>query len=289
MGVCFPTKVNEVAFLLTRRQQIEMMFIELVLAGLGIGTFIGVSGVGGGSLMTPILILIMGVNPLVAVGTDLLYSVPTKIFGAVLHAKQQTLDWRVVRCLLYGGLPGVVAGIVLLWVLRHSVDMQALSVWVKRGVGIALIVSAVSLVYSVLRYRNTAQHALHQADGAALVPLPDNRKPELIASGAVVGFFVALTSIGSGAITLPLLLLIAPFIGLRRLVGSDIAFAAFLIPVAAFGHIALNDVNYPVAAALLVGSLPGIFIGSRLCKKLPELVLRPAVAMVLVFAASRLV
>jgi uncharacterized membrane protein YfcA len=195
----------------------------------------------------------------------------------------------VVRCLLYGGLPGVVAGIALLWVLRHSVDMQALSVWVKRGVGIALIVSAVALVFSVLKYRNTAQQAQLGAQDAGLVPLPENRKPALIASGAVVGFFVALTSIGSGAITLPLLLLIAPFIGLRRLVGSDIAFAAFLIPVAAFGHMALKDVNYPVAGALLLGSLPGIYMGSRLCKKLPELWLRPAVAMVLVFAASRLV
>jgi uncharacterized membrane protein YfcA len=266
-----------------------MMFIELVTAGLVIGTFIGVSGVGGGSLMTPILILIMGVNPLVAVGTDLLYSVPTKIFGAVLHARQGTLDWRVVRSLLYGGLPGVLAGIVLLWVLRHTVDMHALSVWVKRGVGIALIISAGSLVYSVLKYRNTAQRAQQGAQEAGLVPLPANRKPALIASGALVGFFVALTSIGSGSITLPLLLLITPFVPLRRLVGSDIAFAAFLIPVAAFGHVALNDVNYPVAAALLIGSLPGIYLGSRLCRKLPELWLRPAVAMVLVFAASRLV
>ena len=266
----------------------QMMFIELVMAGLLIGTFIGVSGVGGGSLMTPILILIMGVNPLVAVGTDLLYSVPTKILGAALHARQGTLDWRVVRCLLYGGLPGVIAGIALLWVLRHSVDMQALSVWVKRGVGIALIVSAVSLVYSVLRYQITTQPKQQRAE-VEILPVAGNRKRALIASGAVVGFFVALTSIGSGSITLPLLLLIAPFVGLRRLVGSDIAFAAFLIPVAAFGHIALKDVNYPVAAALLLGSLPGIYLGSRLCKRLPELWLRPAVAMVLVFAASRLV
>ncbi|HLI94915.1 MAG TPA: sulfite exporter TauE/SafE family protein [Candidatus Baltobacteraceae bacterium] len=268
-----------------------MMFIELVVAGLAIGTFIGVSGVGGGSLMTPMLILIMGVNPLVAVGTDLLYSVPTKIFGAILHARQRTLEWRVVRNLVYGGLPGVLAGIALLWVLRHSIDMQLLSVWVKRGVGIALIVSAISLVYSILKLRNAAQQAQPQpslVEGATL-PLSGGRERALIACGAVVGFFVALTSIGSGSITLPLLLLIAPFIGLRRLVGSDIAFAAFLIPIAAFGHIALKDVNYSVAGALLLGSLPGIYIGSRLCKKLPELWLRPAVAMVLVFAASRLV
>lgn len=262
-----------------------MMFTELVLAGLVIGVFIGVSGVGGGSIMTPVLMLVLGVNPLVAVGTDLLYSVPTKIFGAFLHAKQRTMDWRVVRALLLGGVPGVIAGVIVLYILRHTVDIRVLNAFVKRGVGIALIISAVSLVYGALMYRKAAV----VPTGDTADSLTNRRTPALAASGAVVGFFVALTSIGSGAITMPLLLLIAPFIGLRRLVGSDIAFAAFLIPVAAFGHITLGDVNYGIAGSLLLGSLPGVFIGSRVCKNLPEIWLRPAVAMVLVVAGSRLI
>lgn len=262
-----------------------MMFTELVLAGLVIGMFIGVSGVGGGSIMTPVLMLLLGVNPLVAVGTDLLYSVPTKIFGAFLHAKQRTLDWRIVRGLLYGGVPGVLAGVIVLYVLRHTLDTQVLNTIVKRGVGIALIISSISLVYGALMYRKADAQG-QQADTSDLTR---RRTPALALSGAVVGFFVALTSIGSGAITMPLLLLIAPFVGLRRLVGSDIAFAAFLIPVAAFGHVALGDVNYGVAFSLLIGSLPGVFIGSRLCRNLSEMWLRPAVALVLVIAGTRLI
>lgn len=104
-----------------------------------------------------------------------------------------------------------------------------------------------------------------------------------------MGFFVAVTSIGSGAMTMPLLLLIVPFVGIRNLVGSDIAYAAFLIPLAAFGQIALGNVNYSIVFALLAGSLPGVYIGSRLCKYLPEVWLRPAVATVLVIAGWRLI
>ena len=260
-----------------------MMFTELVLAGLVIGIFVGVSGVGGGSIMTPVLMLVLGVNPLVAVGTDLLYSVPTKIFGAFLHAKQRTMDWRVVRALLFGGIPGVLAGVAALYVLRHTVDVRALNEFVKHAVGVALIVSAGSLVYGLFKARNATRDVV-----SVETPI-ERRRPALFAAGAVVGFFVALTSIGSGAITMPLLLLIVPFIGVRRLVGSDIAFAAFLIPVAALGHITLGDVNYGVAASLLIGSLPGVFIGSRLCKNLSEVWLRPAVAMVLVVAGTRLI
>src|SRR5579883_2363161 len=110
------------------------MFVELVLAGLVIGTFIGVSGVGGGSIMTPVLMLLLGVNPLVAVGTDLLYSVPTKIFGALLHSRQRTMDWRVIKGLLWGGIPGVVLGVALLYVLRHTMDVTTLNALVKRSV-----------------------------------------------------------------------------------------------------------------------------------------------------------
>src|ERR1700737_4521241 len=123
------------------------MNYELVGIGLLIGTFVGISGVGGGSVMTPLLILVLGINPLIAVGTDLLYSVPTKILGAFVHGKQKTIDWTLVRWLLTGGLPGVVLGITLLIVLRHYADFQTVSILVKRAVGFALFASAGTLIY----------------------------------------------------------------------------------------------------------------------------------------------
>jgi len=261
-----------------------MTILELVLIGLLVGAFVGISGVGGGSIMTPVLILVAGINPLVAVGTDLLYSVPTKIFGAFLHSRQQTLDWRIVRALLWGGIPGAIAGVALLHVLRRTVDLGALNAIVKHSVGVALFVAAASLLYSLIVSHKTGrlQTASHTSAGG-------DRTIWLVAAGATVGFFVSLTSIGSGSMTLPLLLLLAPVVGIRRLIGTDIAFAAFLIPVAAFGHATLGDINYRVALALLAGSLPGVFIGSRLCKYLSEVWLRPAIATVLVIAGSRLI
>jgi uncharacterized membrane protein YfcA len=258
------------------------MNAELVVIGLIIGTFIGISGVGGGSIMTPVLILVLGINPLVAVGTDLLYSVPTKILGAVMHARQQTIDWRIVRALLIGGIPGVILGLVLVLVLRHAMDLAALTVIVKRMVAVALFISAFSLMYSLI-IRRAIVPVEETAD------LLDRRRTLLMtAGGALIGLFVALTSIGSGAMTLPMLFLLVPFVGIRKLVGTDIVFAAFLIPLAAAGHWSVGDVNLPVAFSLLAGSLPGVYIGSKLCKVLPEVWLRPALATVLVIAGTRL-
>jgi uncharacterized membrane protein YfcA len=259
--------------------------VELVLIGLVIGIFIGVSGVGGGSIMTPVLILVLGINPLVAVGTDLLYSVPTKILASFVHARQRTIEWRVVWPLLRGGIPGVVIGVLLLVTARHYFDFQTVTSWVKMGVGIALFICAAALLYSLL-LRRAAQNSGEEYSFPADVR---GTHAKLTAAGAGVGFFVAVTSVGSGAMTLPLLFLIVPFVGVRRLVGSDIVFAAFLIPAAAFGHATLGDINYRVALTLLVGSLPGAYIGSKLCNVLSEVWLRPMVAAILIIAGSRLV
>ncbi|HET9393827.1 MAG TPA: sulfite exporter TauE/SafE family protein [Candidatus Rubrimentiphilum sp.] len=261
------------------------MNIELVLIGLIIGMFIGISGVGGGSIMTPVLILVLGINPLVAVGTDLLYSVPTKILAAFVHARQRTIEWRIVWALLWGGIPGVVAGVILLIAARHYFDFETVTKLVKMCVGIALFICAAALLLSLLLKRTAESSA---EDPAFLVEAQGTRA-KLIASGAGVGFLVAVTSVGSGAMTLPLLFLIVPFVGIRRLVGSDIVFAAFLIPAAALGHATLGDVNYRVALTLLAGSLPGAYIGSKLCNVLSEVWLRPMVAAVLIIAGSRLV
>lgn len=255
------------------------MLAQLAGIGLIVGVFVGISGVGGGSIMTPVLILVAGINPLVAVGTDLVYSVPTKIFGAYLHAKQETLHWKLVGALIAGGIPGALLGILALFLLRRAMNPAVLNTLVRHAVGAALILAALALLAGIFTgMRARRSHIAAREYSPVLV----------VSAGAVAGFIVALTSIGSGAVVLPLLLLLAPAVGVRRLIGTDIAFAAILIPLAAAGHIALRDVNFPVTGALLAGALPGVFIGTRLCRYLPEIWLRPAVAAVLLLAATRL-
>lgn len=255
------------------------MLFELAGVGLVVGLFVGMSGVGGGSIMTPVLILVAGLNPLAAVGTDLAYSVPTKIFGAYLHAKQETLDWTLVQWLCIGGLPGAALGIGTLFALRSSGEAGALDAILRRAIAAALVLAAIALV---------AGNFTRMRRNASEPPRRTYTQGTVAAAGAVTGFIVAVTSIGSGAVLLPLLLLLAPAAGIRRLIGTDIAFAAILIPLAATGHAALGDVNLPVAGALLAGSLPGVFAGSKLCRYAPARWLRPAVAAVLVVAAARL-
>lgn len=257
--------------------------IELVLAGFAVGILVGLTGVGGGSIMTPLLVQVLGVNPLVAVGTDLLYSMPTQLFGALQHRKQETVNPQIVKTLLLGGIPAAVAGLLLLVWLRHHFDVKLLELWTKRAIGGALFVAAAMIVISPV---------LKKRQGTATIAPLEWTKPlraKIIALGAAVGLLVTLTSIGSGAVTLPLLSLTLPFVELRALIGSGIAFAALVMPVAAVGRWTMGDVNPVLAVTLLAGSLPGVFIGSKLCGRLSQAWLRPAVAITLAFAGTRLI
>ena len=254
---------------------------RLALLGLVVGLLVGLSGVGGSSLMTPLMILLLGVKPLIAVGTDLAYSVPTKLLGAYVHRRQGTVDWRVVLYLALGGLPAAVLGLAVLGALRARLGLRTLDAALIHGIGALLFLVAVAmLLMPLLRRRTVEPPALSWAPGL---------KRRAVALGSLVGFLVSLTSIGSGSITIPALYLLLPGLGMRRLVGSDVVFAAALIPVAALGHAGMGDVNLALSANLLVGSLPGVYIGSKLCARLPETVLRPALAGALLFTASRLV
>jgi uncharacterized membrane protein YfcA len=231
--------------------------------------------------MTPLLILVLGVKPLVAVGTDLAYSVPTKLLGAVIHRGQGTVDRRVVLSLSLGGIPASVVGLVVLAALRAHLGLNRLNVVLQHGVGLLLFLVAVGILLTPLLSRHREQ--LSEMTWTRMTT------GRIIALGALVGFLVSLTSIGSGSITVPLLYILMPRLGLRRLVGSDVAFAALLIPVAALGHLQMGNVNVALSANLLLGSLPGVFIGSKLCARLPEIWLRPALAGVLLLAGTRLV
>jgi uncharacterized membrane protein YfcA len=250
---------------------------RVVLAGLLVGLVAGISGVGGSALLAPILILFLGVPPVVAVGTDLMYSVPTKLLAAIVHARQGTVEWKLVGRLVLGGVVGAFGGLAAFGVLRAHVPPATLQHVMRHSIGIAILIACAAIIIQrLVRSRRPESEPRRGVPAAS------------VAIGLVVGFLVALTSIGSGSITLPLLLLFGPAIALRRLVGSDIAFAAAIVPIAAFGHARFGDVDWRLTVGLLCGSLPGVYVGSRLAGKLHDLALRWVVVAILAFAGARL-
>ena len=252
---------------------------SLILAGLSIGTLVGLTGVGGGSLMTPLLVY-MGLDPMVAIGTDLLYSFPTKVFGWFLHGRQRTVRTDLLKPLCLGGVPAALLGLGLVALASRYIDVKVLELAMRRAIGFSVVLSALMIVASPFILRRLRRDESRPA-------APANRR--LIAVGAVVGFMVSITSIGSGAVALPLLVLCLPGIGLAELVGTDIAFAVIMVFVSLMGHLRMGHVDTAVTVQLLMGSLVGVFIGSKLCRALQQQWLRPALAVVLVVAGSRLI
>ncbi|MBV8490286.1 MAG: sulfite exporter TauE/SafE family protein [Candidatus Eremiobacteraeota bacterium] len=260
----------------------SMFNVEIIVIGLIVGFVVGLTGVGGAAIMTPLLILLLKVNPTVAVGTDLVYSVPTRLYGAYLHAVQRTVNWKIAGSLLWGGVPAALVGLAGLYFLHlHHVDPAIVNAWTRRAIGITLFLAAgIILVQPFIR-------RAYGSDGQ--IDWTPARRARIVAIGAIVGLVVTITSIGSGSVTLPLLTIVLPMVSLPELIGSDIAFAAFLTPVAAAGRWTMGDVNLPLAVNLLIGSLPGVYLGSKLCGKLSQTWLRPAVALTLVYVAVRMV
>ncbi len=249
------------------------------LAGLVVGIFVGLSGVGGSAILAPTLILLLGVKPTLVIGTDLLYSVPTKIFALLLHQRQGTINWRIAHLLLLGGLPGAIGGLVLFAFLKAHLAIDALETALKHGIGVTILLASFGSLLLIFR------RAPHQDDTTTIVL---KRPIAIVTIGTLVGVLVAMTSVGSGSITLPLLVFTLPAIALRRLIGSEIAFAAFLVPLAAVGQGSFGNVSWAMAGALLIGALPGVWIGAKLCARLGEAWLRPTMVIVLAFAGSRL-
>jgi len=227
-----------------------------------------------------LLILVVRLNPLTAVGVDLLYSVPTKLLGALVHWRQGTVNRMLLRRLILGGIPGAILGLLALAQLRHMLDQATLNAVIKHAVGVMLILVAVLMLSARLFTKSVKQKNNR--------PLEERRR-HVVGLGALVGFCVSVTSIGSGALTVPILILLLPGLGLKQVVGSNIAFAAVLVPISAAGHLGLGDVDLKVTVDLLLGSLPGVLIGSKLCDRLPEMWLRPAMAGILIWAGVVLV
>ena len=251
--------------------------LPLAGAGFGVGFLVGLTGVGGGALMTPLLISTFGVAPAVAVGTDLLYASVTKTIGGWRHHLAENVDWPIVIRLAMGSIP---AAIILLAVMANvPLNTEAMAHWIRYGLAVALPVSAVAIVLYPLLMKG------HDATANGIAP---QRTVATVLFGVALGLLVTLTSVGAGAIGVVVLAMLFPALPAKRIVGTDIAHAVPLTLVAGAGHLGLGHVDPGVLVALLCGSIPGILLGTRLAGVAPEWLLRPLLALTLCYAAYAL-
>ncbi|GAB3682941.1 sulfite exporter TauE/SafE family protein [Salinisphaera aquimarina] len=251
------------------------------VAGLIVGLAVGVTGVGGGSLMTPLLILLFGFAPSAAVGTDLLYAAGTKGFGTWLHGRQRTVDWRVVGLMASGSLPA--ATLTILWL--HFVGLHP---WVENMMTMTLCLAIIATaVLSLVRKRLVARME-NDPDNESGLPksLLRWREPITVGGGVLLGVLVTLSSVGAGVLGTTMLLLLYPRRAAIKIVGTDIAHAVPLTLIAGIGHLSLGTTDLPVLGMLLLGSLPGIYIGTRLSTRLPDGLLRPIISVLLLVIGS---
>ena len=249
-----------------------------VASGFGVGLLVGMTGVGGGSLMTPILILLFGVHPSTAVGTDLLYAAATKSGGVVVHGWARTIHWPAVIRLAAGSIPASLLTLLLLWQLDLSTG--AARGLVNSVLCFALILTATSLIFRKLVI-DKLRARMERVDEATIA-----RATVLV--GAGLGVLVSISSVGAGAVGVTALLLLYPQLPMARIVGSDIAHAVPLTLIAGIGHWAMGAIDWQLMGVLLIGSLPGIAIGSYFAVRVPETALRLLLAGILIVVAGRL-
>ena len=254
-----------------------MIYLSQALSGFVVAVIVGLTGVGGGSLMTPVLVLLFGIHPATAVGTDLLHAAITKSGGTYVHAKKGRVDWRITGLLAAGSLPSAVMTLVA----EHHFTVEGFrdSKIITTTLGVALLLTAASLVFRIRLLRFSRAHD-------AETP----RHPLLtILTGAILGCVVSLSSVGAGAIGVTALLFLYPRLPASRIVASDLAHAVPLTAVAGLGHWLLGTINWPLLGCLLIGSLPGIYCGSHLSGRVPDKILRSLLALILVLVGGKLV
>jgi uncharacterized membrane protein YfcA len=245
----------------------------VIVFGLGVGILIGMTGIGGGSLMTPLLILFAGIHPTVAIGTDLAYGAVTKSLGGWRHLRKGTVDLGVSKWLAFGSVPGSVAGVVVLelW-LKHSPSV------LLTGVAAALLVVSVSMLFRALFLRAAVERERHT------VFLDTSTRVRAVVLGTVLGFLLGLTSVGSGAL-IGLALILVFRLTPHRVVGTDVFHAAIVLWAAGLAQLVAGNVDFGLMANILVGSLPGVVIGTALIDRIPAVVLRPTLGCVLLGSA----
>jgi len=249
-----------------------------VLSGLLVGGMVGLTGVGGGSLMTPLLVLLFGIHPATAVGTDLFYAGLTKIAGSTVHGANKSIDWKVVRRLASGSVP---AALLTLFGLSHLgfKSGQAGSA-ITLALGIALLLTAISLVFRPWLVNRMAPR---------FDALPDRAIGALtVALGVVLGVLVTISSVGAGAIGVTVLLMLYPRMPTLRIIASDVVHAVPLTLIAGAGHWAMGSVDWSMLTSLLAGSIPGVALASHFASKAPDKLLRGLLAGVLVLVGAKL-
>lgn len=248
------------------------------LSGFAVGAIVGLTGVGGGSLMTPLLVLLFGIHPATAVGTDLLYAAITKSGGTWVHAKKGTVDWRIVRLLASGSMPAAALTLLLVHTFAPG-GLGAASKTITFALGIALLLTSGALLF---RHRLLAWAQRNNPDA-------EHHPWKTVAMGAILGVLVSISSVGAGALGVTALFFLYPKLPAIRIVGSDLAHAVPLTLVAGIGHWLLGSVNWDLLVSLLLGSLPGIYLGSHLAARISEKILRPTLAGMLVLVGAKLI
>jgi hypothetical protein len=257
--------------------QLNSMQALYAISGFVIGALTGVTGTGGGALMTPMLILVFGIHPITAVGTDLLYASITKASGTVVHAYNRTVDWKVVGWMAVGSVPMTAVTLLALYYL--DVHGDAVQTLVTKILGLALFLTAVSLIFR----KQLAQLYVERV-GSISRELARNLT---ILTGAVLGVLVSISSVGAGAIGVTALILLYPEMRTLRIVGSGIAHSVPLTLIAGLGHWALGSIDWHLLGALLIGSIPGIVIGSMVSRRIPEMAVRITLSVTLIFICAK--
>ncbi|MBI4853221.1 MAG: sulfite exporter TauE/SafE family protein [Acidobacteria bacterium] len=253
------------------------MTLEVILAGFIVGIMIGISGMGGGSLITPMMIFVLNVPPLTAVGTDLLLGAITKTVGATQHYRLGNVDLKVIKTLLTGSIPGAISGLLFLRILPH-INFYSVDKLIKQLLGVILLLVAVGLLYpSIWEHIEKLKNSKSESTQKRIVQI----------FSYVVGFFVAITSIGSGSLFVPFLLTFYPT-SITQVVGTDVFHGAILSLVASSGHIVNGDINFLLLTNLMIGSLPGVVLGAKLNNLLPKRLIQLLLAFMLTVSGLKL-
>jgi uncharacterized membrane protein YfcA len=261
--------------------------LYVTLAGFVVGFTVGLTGMGGGALMTPILVLVFKVQPLAAVSSDLVAAMVMKPVGGSVHARRGTVNWSLVRWLAVGSVPCAFAGV---FVLRSLGSGHAVEDRLKLVLGIALIVAAASIVVkSLIQMIQTRRREATLASGGVptATPFRLKRVPTLVI-GCLGGLIVGMTSVGSGSLIIVCLLLLYPMLSTRELVGTDLIQAVPLVASAAIGHMLFGDFKLGLTTSVLIGSIPGVYLGARLSSRAKDSVIRPALVLVLLASGLKL-
>ncbi len=256
------------------------MTLSFVLSGFAVGLLVGMTGVGGGSLMTPMLTLLFGVPPAVAVGTDLAFASITKSAGTLTHRIRNTVHWDIVRRLCIGALP--TALLATLWLKQHGALDKDIGQIIRYSIAGSVLLTVVALLFRRRLMDWIMAHPERQLQGKKLAAAT-------ILAGAVLGVLVTVSSIGAGAIGATLLVLMYPRLSPAEVAGTDIAYAVPLTAIAALGHWYLGSIDWMLLGTLLLGSVPGIIIGSWFARSIPERFLRGLLATTLTTVAAKLI